>query len=31
MNQLKQIKANNICIDKNNNIYCVNNKMLDSD
>ena len=31
MNQLKQIKANNISIDKNNNIYCVNNKMLDSD
>ena len=29
--KIKKIKTNNISIDKNNIIYCVNNKMLDSD
>ena len=29
--KIKQIKANSISIDKNNIIYCVNNRMLDSD
>ena len=29
--KIKQIKTNNISIDKNDIIYCVNNRMLDSD